>query len=351
MRGAVPRRVSGKGFNLQVSVTWIATYASTMPREQRLDSWMTSSENRKFSAQFDLGTRYQVHPLRNLPSNTFHQVVGHRLKQISDKNRGGKLPYRILGSATNDFRITAVKVEDFGNNISIARVSADFAIEPGVEVFSALAQARIFRSPYALPEASTGFDAITRYLYGENASAVKVSMRFMMSIGVLEPADSMPGLIERGKKDLVAFHVGAERYALLGADLIEAVQSVSRDLNTKASQEYIILNEQGGTFVHSLNTVNRLHSHRFERIGDLLALGSYFQALLLNSSTESGFPTNLVDGSALARIICYPQNAFHTSYSNRLAWDVISNSLHLRSLLDELERFDDLFVRADGDPE
>jgi hypothetical protein len=77
------------------------------------------------------------------------------------------------------------------------------------------------------------------------------------------------------------------------------------------------------------------YGNRFERALDCTEIGSVMKLALLGYGHSSD-PMAWVNFAAAKGWIDYPQNVFHASVSNRYLWAAVSDSCHLRSLVDEV---------------
>jgi hypothetical protein len=305
---------------------------------------MTSTRNSQISNQFDFAARYSISPTRYVPTNAFHNKIASTVSWDGATIRAGRLPYEVrLEDQSLVFRVLSMKVEDFGQGISVARISIDSEVDWSGEIAPLLDVSRQFRTPAEVPFIGQVFKELRKAVAPKETSKVKPSTRFMIGISVPTPGDGMSQMLDAARRELIAFHVGASRHALLGPRIVESVAESCEQLNAKASHELLVLNEQGGTYVRPMGSNDRLHSERYQRVADLLTFGSFMQSLLL--STGSAIDKDL--GALLtkvSRLVRYPQNAFASSVSNRFAWEVTADSLHLRSLLDELRVIDGLAI-------
>jgi len=250
------------------------------------------------------------------------------------------LPFVLVGDGGRfPFELTSISGELFPGNVLVARVKARaYFDEPGQWLTSEYAKLQSLRTP-----ASTGVvDNVVRHVYSLALGDRDIGARrfspsgyFLMKISL--PCSSIEETRDKNWKlrEAASLLVGAPNAAELGQHVVDSLSSLNEPLNQKAEAELLLMNQQGALYLLPTAGYVSPHQSRFEKLADMAVVALYAQEFLADSARYSSrYPVfSRLIGQRLSEIVTSPALAFRSSYSNRLAWENLSNSHALRDHL------------------
>lgn len=148
------------------------------------------------------------------------------------------------------------------------------------------------------------------------------------------------------RRAIVATHIAQDPSQIVDPRLERALWESNSELNLKSQSELLLVNAQGSTLItptrrrasSSARNVPPQYLNRHERVVLLSEVATVMQHTLLRAQTlEEVAQQSWGAGSRVVeRWVGFPSNVFHTSVSNERIWSAISDSLGLRSLVQEL---------------
>jgi hypothetical protein len=129
--------------------------------------------------------------------------------------------------------------------------------------------------------------------------------------------------------------LGIRKVQGIDPSLVAAPLKTNKELNKKASDEQLLLNKQGTLYLTANDSPHQTYTDRFTRMTNLAELGYVFQ-VFLSEYRRIRLITEDFGDYIFTRIrewLDHPAAVFATSYSNRLAWEVIAGEFQLQDKL------------------
>ncbi|WP_193106993.1 hypothetical protein [Brachybacterium sp. FME24] len=156
----------------------------------------------------------------------------------------------------------------------------------------------------------------------------------------------MTKFLSAQRRRIISSHIALAPDAVLDPRLERELVKSNAELNLKSEAHLLLLNAQGSLFLRvpsgklagsSAGARARPYENRFENVGHLSEIALLIQHLGLtaSSSDELNSQNWASDSSAMRRWVKYPQNGLYRSVGNLKMWEVLSDSHHLVSVLDE----------------
>jgi hypothetical protein len=283
--------------------------------------------------QFSLPLSYAYVPLSLVPTATYHQVLGNRMRSRGFPWPSKKPAYRVLLPGIEESRLS-VKVRLYPPDI--LAMTFRLFINSDVRLGEDFSKLREWRFPLDIPVIREIASFTAGIIDSGDYRRPTLGLRLTPYTGYyLEPvADgrNMRALISADNKLLTGLLLGVQRWQGISDDLVSSVMAENAELNKKESDELLLLNKQGQVFLALPDdefTVPRLE--RFDLTLDIVEIGRVFQLFLdnfshirLNQEDFADYIFAQMDGW-----IRRSAAIFAASYTSQMAWDMIVRAFRL----------------------
>ncbi|WP_433295965.1 hypothetical protein ACQPZQ_14770 [Pseudonocardia sp. CA-142604] len=322
-----------------VEVQWlgVAAIESLSWPDARVRKYFNVKPHPKVSEQFNVPIRDRIVPYLLNPADGFHRLLSRSMDGLSSSRERTRPPYGPLSLDNSEsFIITSVSGELFPGGVVVARVRgrAELTTCEGKPNYSDL---RALRTPRKLPAVDAAIRAVLALAQADRGGELSVSYEDYFSLSLQVPTDQsgMPGLLARDRQSIASLLTGVPESAKLGERVVDKIYEENSSLNEKAPSELLLVNSQG--IIHVLPKWNYRSPHygRLAKVSDLAIL-AHFARLFLRDDTNFSMESPKFSASLrgiLARWIEAPSLTMASSFANRLTWERLSESFHLRASL------------------
>lgn len=302
-----------------------------------------SKTYKRLTREFDLAPRYAITPIRHLPGI---QARDYLKKLDPGRVTGNAFPLQYALDSGVEVNV-GISLDEFapGNFVLRVKISGNLDVGDLDETSSNAGQ--ILRELTAAPFRQF-LTAAAGLAFGSPSSTVGQVSRTHVHTKLLLAAseEETAEYISFHRPEFIALHISRDPSLVPDPRLTSAVTRANSELNLKSESQLLIVNAQGSTLIASSDQLRPTpyYNNRFGRVVDLAEIGLCMQQALLFSPLPANrpkdTPTSYFGALPVKRWVDYPENVFHTSVSNRKLWEVVSSSLHLKSLVDELHTLD-----------
>jgi hypothetical protein len=279
-------------------------------------------------------------PMSLVPTATFHQILRNELQRLGYPQNTKTPPFQvpIADLGTHSF---TVRARIFSPNIAVVTFHAD--IDAEVDIDSDFSRMVNWRSLDTLQPIKNICKFTLGVIDSGDHKNPTRSIRFktLPALHVTLPADSktIPKYLEDRQRQIAALLLGIRKVPGIDPSLIAAPLKANGELNKKASDEQLLLNKQGVLYLTANDSPHETYTDRFTRMTNLAELGYVFQ-LFLSEYRRIRQTTEDFSDYILTRIhewLDHPAAVFATSYSNRLAWEIIAAEFGLQQKFEIIE--------------
>jgi hypothetical protein len=271
-------------------------------------------------------------PLGLEPTATFHQALHKKLKDLGYPQVAKKMPFEIpingLGKCL--FRVRA---RIYAPNIVVVTFQLD--IPSSLSLDTDFARLESWRSLDALKVVKDVCQFTLGVIDSGNHKQPTKDVRFrtLPAFHLTLPVDSpaAPAALGANRRQIVALLLGVRKPAGMSESLIASPLEENKELNKKVSDELLLLNKQGVLYLTASDAPHDAYADRFGRMSNLVELGCVFQIFLTEYYRIRRAAEDFGD-YIFTRIrdwLEHPAAVFASSYSNRLAWEVVAKEFEL----------------------
>lgn len=339
-----------------VQVEWqysISAFGSTLPPEE-FHRFFRQVKKDRYQKSLSLTPRYTFAHHTLVPNGNLIERLNNTLPG-SNMGSARNFPFSVRSSELTEvldgrtFLVNGIQVNVFKTGIIVLRIKASIAVDIFKNVDACL---RLHCSDdlllhLRLPKkikvindiADEIIDKVTvpgwkPKLASVTRSAFKIEMPFN-DVGFRRYVDI-------SKRNLIATHLGVHEGSGIAANLVQELEHAWKSLNLKSQTEWMLANTLGLTYLVPKDAKVGPHPNRFERATDLLALASYLQILLLDpddqaANNKAAWQEEL---DLARRWVEFSKNALYASVSNWALFEVLSDSMSLKTLVAEIRGID-----------
>lgn len=320
---------------MPISVQWKAVASIGRPitsLEEVGTVAFTARPSPRVYLQLGVPLDYAYVPIGLTPTATFHQVLRNELQKNGHPQDSKTPPFQISvpGLGICPFRIRARIYTP-----NIAAVTFQVNVDSEMDVDADFARLASWRSLDALESIKKVCQLTLGIIDSGSHKDPTRSVRFktLPALHLTVPADSetMPQFLRYRKRQIAALLLGIKKVQGIDPSLVDAPLQTNKELNKKASDEQLLLNKQGSLYLTANDSPHQTYTDRFMRMTNLVELGYVFQ-VFLGEYRRIRLTTEDFGDYILTRIrewLDHPAAVLATSYSNRLAWDVIAGEFQL----------------------
>lgn len=305
------------------------------------------SKYRKLITEFDLQPKYAITPTQFAIGNQFRHGLGLGANALGN---GSTPPYQLeFEQLAAPVRVTP-GIHRYGHfyipTIRLAGVFETESFDELLQAFSGIIRDVVGPRRPLLTELAQLAGSCTR---DGIVTLGKVRTHARLELSSSQGAVDETYLAEwlsTHRRAIVATHIAQDPRQTVDPRLERALWESNSELNLKSQSELLIVNAQGSTLIApnrrgaagSTRKVPPQYLNRHGRVVLLSEVGTAMQHALLRAPTlpevaQQGWGA---DPRVVERWVTFPSNVFHTSVSNERIWSAISDSLGLRSLVQEL---------------
>lgn len=146
-------------------------------------------------------------------------------------------------------------------------------------------------------------------------------------------SESLPEFLVHHQRQIVALLLGIRKIQGIDSSLTAAPLETNKELNKKDSGEQLLLNKQGVLYLTANDSPHHTYAGRFTRMTNLTELGYVFQLFLSEYRRIRLTIEDFADFTftRISEWLDHPAAVFATSYTNRLAWEVIASEFQLQA--------------------
>lgn len=350
---ALPRTNTEPNFECVLLVPYFLSLAEQ--RDVDTSRYFHPTMLKRLTREFDLTSRYAIAPTRHQPGN---QARDHLKKLDREHVHGNAFPLSYSLEIGINVAV-GVSLDEFGPGNFVLRAKVTGILNLSDLETASINAGAVLRELTAAPFRDF-LAAAGRLAFGTSTAKIGHAGRTSVHSKLLLSAteDEAAEYISSRRAELIALHISRDPTLIPDPRLSSAIIRANSELNLKSESQLLILNAQGSTLVSSADRLRPTpyYNNRFERVVDLSEIGLCMQQALLFSPVPvrrphgtqrvqrtqpaRRAPASSFGALPLIRWVEYPENVFYTSVSNRKVWEVISSSLHLKSLVSELREID-----------
>jgi hypothetical protein len=291
-----------------------------------------AAPNTGIYTQFSLPLSYAYIPLSLIPTATYHQVLGNRMRRLGFPWPSKKPAYKVLLPGIGESHLSVkVRLYPPGNLAMTFRLSINSDVQLG-EDFNTLWG---WRFPLDIPVireiASFTAGIIASGDYRSPARDLRLAPYTGYYLQPVAGGRDMRTLIAADNKLLTGLLLGIKRWQGISDDLVSSTMAENVELNKKASDELLLLNKQGQVFLTLPDEFTVPRTERFDLTLDLIEIGRIFQLFLDNFSHIRLSQEDFAD-YILAQVDGWIRRSaaiFAASYTSQLEWDMIVRAFRL----------------------
>jgi hypothetical protein len=320
---------SGAGASTTVDVVWLSGVFNGSGLSGDIDRNLILKPNHALYNDFGVASYARITPWKLLltPRATSQLTRPH----YSGRNAPVKPPFT-QNWPHGDLALRQTSANVYPGHVMIAQQRARWTFPFDEDLLDFNSQLRRLRSPVVLPLATDLMHGLSENAFQIPADNSREQKYFLAEVRLPVAPSRLETLLERAHRDIIASLIGAENPEYLTNSLVDRVLENSKDLNTKASSEFLLVNRQGAILFRPKGSYQGPHQGRFDRLVNLADLALYARVFL----REGHVPVNGERRPAerwLRRIqqwVDYPDVTFDTSVSHTLHWTALMRSFLLK---------------------
>jgi hypothetical protein len=295
-----------------------------------------------FLHKLGIPANYSIVPHALVPRDGFHILASRDLPGATFSEERRRVPYNVrLGNLNVD--ITSVVSRLYPMGIQTVRITARLRLDTSANYDQLLNRLHSLRKPHDVRAADHVIRQAFALSTGDrtiDTSSLAYKTFFGMWISLPVRADQIPAFAFEHKASIVALLIGNRQPQALSSQIINRIVESNARLNEKSGFEYLLANRGGLVYLTPRAEYRSPHPERFGRSVDISELALYASAFLEFSSDERNQNANLVDFllSKIEAWITAPQVIFASSMTSKLQWEVLSDALSLRAILEQWKR-------------